>query len=122
MEKTLSTQERILWFIQNYYETGMEYDILKETLNDTDLDNFEWYGKKITIPKKLSYTDVLNKEHISIITTSSIKSKLNEFVPISQAKEHTNCTVDFAIKVLESIESMDDITSMIANLKKMKNA
>ena len=122
MEKTLSTQERILWFIQNYYETGMEYDILKETLNETDLDNFEWYGKKITIPKKLSYTDVLNKEHISIITTSSVKSKLNEFVPVTQAREHTNCTVDFAIKVLESIESMDDITSMIANLKKMKNA
>ena len=122
MEKTLSTQERILWFIQNYYETGMEYDILKETLNDTDLDNFEWYGEKINIPKKLSYTDVLNKEHISIITTSSVKSKLNEFVPVTQAREHTNCTVDFAIKVLESIESMDDITSMIANLKKMKNA
>ena len=122
MEKTLSTQERILWFIQNYYETGMEYDILKETLNDTDLDNFEWYGEKINIPKKLSYTDVLNKEHISIITTSSVKSKLNEFVPVTQAREHTNCTVDFAIKVLESIESMDDITSMIVNLKKMKNA
>lgn len=121
MEKTLSTQERILWFIQNYYETGMEYDILKKTLNDYDLDNFEWYGQKINIPKKISYTDVLNKEHISIITTSSIKSRLNEFVPVTQAKEHTNCTIDFAIKVLSSLDSFDDIPNMIENLKKMKN-
>ena len=122
MEKTLSTQERILWFIQNYYETGMEYDILKKTLTDSDLDNFEWYGKKITIPKKISYIDVLKKEHVSIITTSSIKSKLNEFVPVTQAREHTNCSIDFAIKVLESLDSMDDVLTMIDNLKKMKNA
>jgi ribosome-associated translation inhibitor RaiA len=120
MEKTLSTQERILWFIQNYYETGMEYDVLKESFTDSELDNFEWYGQKINIPKKISYSDVLDKEHISIITTSSIKSRLNEFVPVTQAKEHTNCTIDFTIKVLESLNSMEDVYSAIENLKKLK--
>ena len=121
MEKTLSTQERILWFIQNYYETRMEYSILKETLNDSDLDNFEWYGEKINIPKKISYTDVLNKEHMSIISNPLLKNKLNEFVPITQGKEHTNCTIDFTIKVLESLDSMDDVLTMVGKLKKMKN-
>jgi hypothetical protein len=47
----LSYEERVMWFFQNYYETGMEYDILIETLKNSDLDNFSWYGEKIKIPK-----------------------------------------------------------------------
>jgi hypothetical protein len=47
----LTYEERIRWFIQNYYETGMEYQILLETMKDADLDNLQWYDEVIRIPK-----------------------------------------------------------------------
>jgi hypothetical protein len=51
LDLKLSYEERIEWFIQNYYESGMELSVLLETMKDVDLDNFEWYGKRIYIPK-----------------------------------------------------------------------
>jgi hypothetical protein len=51
--KTLEYKHRIAWFIGNYYETGMEYPILLETMKDADLDNFEWYDEIISIPTEL---------------------------------------------------------------------
>lgn len=47
----LTYEERIKWFITNYYETGMEYEILLETMKDKDLNNFKWYNGVISIPK-----------------------------------------------------------------------
>lgn len=47
--KKLTKKEKIKWFFENYYETGMELDILLKTMKD--LENFEWYGKKIKFPK-----------------------------------------------------------------------
>jgi len=48
-------EQRIRWFINNYYETGMEYRILLDTMKDENLDKLEWYGEIISIPKhKLS--------------------------------------------------------------------
>jgi hypothetical protein len=47
----LSQGERIKWFVTNYYETGMEMESMLVSMKDTDLDNFVWYGEKITIPK-----------------------------------------------------------------------
>jgi hypothetical protein len=44
-------EERVGWFIQNYYETGMEYESLLVTMKDTNLDSFLWYGEMISIPK-----------------------------------------------------------------------
>lgn len=52
-DRNLSQEERIKWFVSNYYETGMELDILLVSMKDADLDNFVWYGEKIDIPKKL---------------------------------------------------------------------
>lgn len=52
-DELLSQEERIKWFVSNYYETGMELDILLVSMKDADLDNFVWYGEKIDIPKKL---------------------------------------------------------------------
>ena len=49
--RELSYEERITWFFRNYYETGMELPIMLETWKVHDLDNFEWYGKKVKIPK-----------------------------------------------------------------------
>ena len=60
MKKELTYEERISWFVDNYYEAGMEYSDLLESMKDEDLDNFEWYGEKIDIPKYLEKT--LTKE------------------------------------------------------------
>lgn len=49
--KTLTYEQRVRWFITNYYETGMEYEILLESLKDEDLDNLPWYDSFIKIPK-----------------------------------------------------------------------
>jgi len=51
MDRVLSQEDRIKWFVANYYETGMELEILLASMQDTDLDNFVWYGEKIDIPK-----------------------------------------------------------------------
>ena len=50
MEK-LTYEERVRWFVNNYYETGMEYEGLLVSMKNEDLDNLEWYGDKISIPK-----------------------------------------------------------------------
>lgn len=51
-KRTLLTyEERVAWFFQNYYETGMEYKSWILAENRKDLDNFYWYGEKINIPK-----------------------------------------------------------------------
>lgn len=55
MNREMTQYERISWFYLNYYETGMEFIGVQESLKDTDLDNFEWYGEKIEIPKHFNY-------------------------------------------------------------------
>lgn len=47
----LTYEERVRWFIQHYYETGMEYSALLVHLKDKDLDSLAWYGETISIPK-----------------------------------------------------------------------
>lgn len=47
----LTYEERIQWFMKNYYESGMEYLILLESLKEADLDNFRWYDEIIKFPK-----------------------------------------------------------------------
>jgi len=51
IRKKLTYEQRVAWFIQNYYETGMEYTILLETMKDKDLDNVKYYNDIIKIPK-----------------------------------------------------------------------
>ena len=51
----LSYEERIQWFINKYYESGMEYEGLLVSMKDTNLDSFQWYDETISIPK---YSDV----------------------------------------------------------------
>ena len=51
MDGKLTYEERIQWFISNFYETGMEYQSLLESMKDEDLDNFKWYDDFIKIPK-----------------------------------------------------------------------
>lgn len=47
----LTYEERVQWFVNNYYETGMEYENLLVRLKDEDLDNFQWYEEVIKFPK-----------------------------------------------------------------------
>ena len=49
----LTYEQRIKWFIHNYYETGMEYGILLQTMRDVNLDHFKWYNEYISIPRKV---------------------------------------------------------------------
>jgi hypothetical protein len=51
MKTELTYEERIAWFVENYYESGMEYQNLLVTMKDEDLDNFKWYDDFISIPK-----------------------------------------------------------------------
>lgn len=51
-------EERIMWFMKHYYETGMEYDLLLISMEGADLDNFPWYDDIIQIPK---YKDELDE-------------------------------------------------------------
>jgi hypothetical protein len=47
----LTYEERIQWFVKNYYESGMEYLSLLETMKNEDLDNFKWHDEIIKFPK-----------------------------------------------------------------------
>ena len=52
LDRELTYEERIAWFVANYYETGMEYSSLLESMKDSNLDQFEWIGGEIVaIPK-----------------------------------------------------------------------
>lgn len=51
MKIELTYEERISWFFEKYYESGMEYQTLLVTLKNEDLDNFKWYNDTISIPK-----------------------------------------------------------------------
>ena len=62
MNKELTYEERVRWFVNNYYETGMEYASMLESMKNEDLDNFEWYGEKIQIPKFYTLKEILYTE------------------------------------------------------------
>lgn len=49
--KKLTYKERINWFVLNFYETGMEYDIIYDSFKKEDLDRIKWYNDFIKIPK-----------------------------------------------------------------------
>ena len=54
--KKLTYKERIDWFVANFYETGMEYQIIYDSFKNENLDRIKWYDDFIKIPK---YTDEL---------------------------------------------------------------
>jgi hypothetical protein len=58
----LTYEERVRWFVNNYYETGMEYASMLESMRDEDLDNFVWYGETMQIPKFHSVNEPLYTE------------------------------------------------------------
>lgn len=51
--KKLTYEQRIAWFINNHYETGMEYPILLYTMKDEDLNNVQWYDETVSIPEEV---------------------------------------------------------------------
>jgi len=50
-ETEMSYKERVLWFFNNYFETGMEFPSLLVSMKNANLDAFEWRGELISIPK-----------------------------------------------------------------------
>lgn len=49
--KKLTYKERIDWFVENFYETGMEYESIYDSFKNEDLDKIKWYNDFIKIPK-----------------------------------------------------------------------
>ena len=49
--RELTHEERVAWFISNYYETGMEYEGLVKELRLENLDEFKWYDEIIRFPR-----------------------------------------------------------------------
>ena len=47
----LTYKERIDWFVSNFYETGMEYNLIYDSFRTKDLDRIEWYNDIIKIPE-----------------------------------------------------------------------
>ena len=56
IKEELTYKERIAWFVQNFYETGMEYPIMLDNMRNENLDKVKWYDDFIKIPK---YTNEL---------------------------------------------------------------
>jgi len=61
----LSYEDRIDWFYANHYETGMEYEILLETMKKENLNKVKWYDEFIYIPEynlnlSASYNEFIN--------------------------------------------------------------
>lgn len=54
LERELTYEERVAWFVSNYYETGMEYEGMLKALEHEDLDNFKWIDETIRFPRKFS--------------------------------------------------------------------
>jgi hypothetical protein len=63
----LTYEERIQWFINKYYETGMEYEGLLASMKDTNLDSFQWYDETISIPKYSDVTLYSEIEHLIMV-------------------------------------------------------
>ncbi len=51
IREELSYEDRVLWFMQNYYESGLEYEIMLNNFKNEDLDNLKWYNDIIKVPK-----------------------------------------------------------------------
>ena len=49
--KKLTYKERIDWFVANFYETGMEYQIIYDSFKNKDLDRIKWHDDFIKIPE-----------------------------------------------------------------------
>ena len=47
LDRKLTYEERIEWFVTYFYESGMEYELLLVSMKDDDLDNFKWIGGEI---------------------------------------------------------------------------
>ena len=53
LDRDATYEERIAWFVANYYETGMEYSGMLESMRDENLDAFKWYDEIVKIPRKI---------------------------------------------------------------------
>lgn len=51
MRKKLTYEDKVRWFVNNYYETGMEYEGMLKELKDENLNNFKWYDEIIKFPE-----------------------------------------------------------------------
>jgi hypothetical protein len=49
--RPMKYEERIRWLFENHYETGMEYEIMLDSLKSQDLDKLKWYDDFLTLPK-----------------------------------------------------------------------
>lgn len=68
MKIELTKEQRIKWFFTNYYETGMELEILTKSLKDKDLDlGIDWIDGKVFLPK---YLDEIKTSTIFVVKSN----------------------------------------------------
>jgi len=60
-DRELTYDEKVEWFVRNHYETGMEMEIMRDSMRGDNLDDFYWYEERVEFPKMLSE---LNKEEL----------------------------------------------------------
>ncbi len=53
----LTFEQKVYWFLYNYYETGTEKESMINQFKKTGFDNFYWYDELIIFP---TYKDELN--------------------------------------------------------------
>ena len=51
IREELTYEDRVKWFVKNFYETGMEYQVMLDKMKNQDLGSFKWYDDFIKIPK-----------------------------------------------------------------------
>ena len=88
--KKLTYKERIDWFVLNFYETGMEYEIIYDSFKNEDLDRIKWYNDFIKIPK---YKDELLGD---VLLRFKLRLNIEEWGSYKKGDEDT-----FYIKLLD---------------------
>jgi hypothetical protein len=113
----LTYEERVRWFVNNYYETGMEYASMLESMKNDDLDNFVWYGETIRIPKFYSGNEILYTEeqvrkainmcHQYIFGYNLIESKIIEIIQsLKQPKKQSHKRINIEEMPKEERDSL----------------
>lgn len=113
----MNYEERVWWFFTNFYESGMEYEILLENFRKDDLDKLKWYDEFITIPKyslssHSTYTEIKSEKELEshivfnmmFLQTMSqilgmVPSNLSLFSPKANGIKKTRKKDDLSIQI-----------------------
>jgi hypothetical protein len=102
--KELTYEQRVRWFVNNYYETGMEYASMLESMKNEDLDNFEWYGEKIQIPK--FYRGVVNQNTEEQVTDDNLEKLGKKYAKLINTNKNIKVTIKKDTEAAKFVDNM----------------